>query len=367
MGRWPSDAPEAWRKRAQYFVVGAFKTYREEEVQEISKNRLAAADASGTIATEEPPPPVDEQGMLYFVRPLETKQTAETADALQDIINEINCMYKTKVIWRLHADRASELSGERIRDHFRPQGIRVTSTAGYEPNANGRAEGAINILKARARAMLHGLGPQGRELWPLAVQHAAWCSRSGSDESRLVVPAFGETVTVKIKKVPSDSFAPRGKEMVFLGGMDHEVTNGVIVGNYTDGEWHFDASSSFTIHPPLPKDPKDKSDAKSEHFVTKDSTHKNEEEFDNPANSPIDDDDVFKIIPEKVVTCPACLGRHRAHTHDINCKLGPDPPEVEADLYDPFEEPEDLEAPQGVGGEPAGTAIPGWHSCPACR
>ena len=44
--------------------------------------------------------------------------------------------------------------------------------------------------------------------------------RAGSNEPRLVVPAFGEAVTVKIKKVPAGSFAPRGKEMVFLGGMD---------------------------------------------------------------------------------------------------------------------------------------------------
>ena len=201
MGRWPSDVPEAWCKRAQYFVVGAFKTYSEEEVKEISKNKLAAADASGSVTTEEPPPPaVDEQGMIYDVKPLGTKQTAETVNALQGIINDINAKYKCKVIWRLHADRASELSGERIREHFRPQGIRVTSTAGYDPNSNGRAEGGINILKTRARAMLHGLGQQGRELWPLAVQHAAWCSRSGSHESRRVVPAFGETLTVKIKK-----------------------------------------------------------------------------------------------------------------------------------------------------------------------
>ena len=78
--------------------------------------------------------------MFYYVRALETKQTDETLGALQDIVNEVNCRYKTRVIFRLHSDRAHELCGERVRDHFRPQGIRVTSTAGYEPNAKPRAE-----------------------------------------------------------------------------------------------------------------------------------------------------------------------------------------------------------------------------------
>ena len=68
-GRWPSDAPEAWAKRAMYFVVGAFKTYTEDEINEIAKNRLAAADASGFTTTEDPLNVIEEKGMLYYVRP----------------------------------------------------------------------------------------------------------------------------------------------------------------------------------------------------------------------------------------------------------------------------------------------------------
>ena len=63
-GRWPSDAPEAWAKRAMYFVVGAFKTYTEDEINEIAKNRLAAADASGSTTTQDPLTVVEEKGML---------------------------------------------------------------------------------------------------------------------------------------------------------------------------------------------------------------------------------------------------------------------------------------------------------------
>ena len=38
--------------------------------------------------------------------------------------------------------------------------------------------------------------------------------------------------------------------MKFLGGMDNEITNGIIVGELRDNAWHFDMSSSFVIHPP---------------------------------------------------------------------------------------------------------------------
>ena len=140
--------------------------------------------------------------MLFYVRPLETKNTEETIAAMHDIINGINCRYKTKAVFRLHSDHAQEFSGDRAKDYFRPYGIKATSTAGYDSNSNGRAENAIGLLKVRARAMLHRLGEEGRELWPLAIQHASWCLRGGTDERKLVVPAFREPVTVRIKKTP---------------------------------------------------------------------------------------------------------------------------------------------------------------------
>ena len=37
------------------------------------------------------------------------------------------------------------------------------------------------------------------------------------------------------------------------------------------------------------------------------------------------EDNVLELIPEREVTCPACLGRHRGHTRGSHCKLGPPP------------------------------------------
>ena len=45
---------------------------------------------------------------------------------------------------------------------------------------------------------------------------------------------------------------------------------------------------------------------------------------------------MFRIVPPKEITCPACLGKHRAHTFDTYCKLGPGPDRVPEDVEDPF-------------------------------
>ena len=99
------------------------KTFNEEEVNVIAKHQLDAADHSNSVVTEPPLTHVEGESMLYFARPLENKETESTVAAIQDMINEINCMYKTKAVFRLHSDRAQELCGERVRDHFRPHGV----------------------------------------------------------------------------------------------------------------------------------------------------------------------------------------------------------------------------------------------------
>ena len=123
----------------------------------------------------------------------------------------------------------------------------MTHTPGYEPNANPRAESAVNVIKTRARVMLQSLGPEGRSLWPCAVQHACWASRQGAKRRTALVPAFGDTVTSKIKNTPSDGFAPRGRDAQVLGCVDN-VTSGVLVGNYDGYDWDLEVVSSYVLH-----------------------------------------------------------------------------------------------------------------------
>ena len=58
----------------------------------------------------------------------------------------------------------------------------MESYAGFDPNANGRAERAIGILKEKARALMIGASsmPKVLKLWPMAMAHAAYCQLMNS-------------------------------------------------------------------------------------------------------------------------------------------------------------------------------------------
>ena len=62
--------------------------------------------------------------------------------------------HKYKATYRIHADRAQELTSERARHMFLIKGITVTSTAGYDSNSNGRAERAILYFTEKGRTLL---------------------------------------------------------------------------------------------------------------------------------------------------------------------------------------------------------------------
>ena len=90
----------------------------------------------------------------------------------------------------------------------------VTSSAGYEPNNNGRAERGIALLKMKARTMLMAVPEQDRiALWPAAIQFAASLQRRLALGKPVVgIPPFGGMVTARIKNLPNFSFAARGSE-----------------------------------------------------------------------------------------------------------------------------------------------------------
>ena len=116
--------------------------------------------------------------------------------ALEGMINETNDLFKCHAVFRMHGDRASELTGPSVKAYFRPKGVRITEAAGYEPNASPRAESASGVIKTRARVMLSSLGSRGRTLWPAAAQHACWCLRGGSKHRKVLAPASGYQIAV---------------------------------------------------------------------------------------------------------------------------------------------------------------------------
>ena len=130
-------------------IVASYRVFTQEEVnQSIDQTNFAKRRASGEPfgpvdnASEEAGPadrsdsqrgdeeePDQYPKRLYVARFLETKHVSETIPALRSIINEVNDLFKCKAVYRMHGDRASELTGEIVTDYFEERGIRVAETA----------------------------------------------------------------------------------------------------------------------------------------------------------------------------------------------------------------------------------------------
>ena len=156
--------------------------------------------------------------------------------------------------------------------------------------------------------------------------------------------------------------------MKFLGCVD-DVTEGILAGFWDHDDWVLEVNSSFVSHGNVSNDsgqdaqnqeesgnqeesmnkdmiPKYAQDAifdyaaeqsrdQEEWAVGPHTTYRTDSAFADP--DPPDpcqhggsrgtgvtvEDDPFEITPAREVTCPACLGRHRARAKDARCRLGP--------------------------------------------
>ena len=157
-GVWPGVEPGDEVRRAVFFLLVAYQLLTPEEVATRRANladaRMAAGVEGDVVDVELPD---QSPRLIYFTMPLESKGSAHVIPAMQAVINEICRMFQAPVVYRIHGDRAGELTGPAARLHFEAAGIVITSTPGYEPNNNGRAERGIGIMQGRSRTLLMAL------------------------------------------------------------------------------------------------------------------------------------------------------------------------------------------------------------------
>ena len=102
------------------------------------------------------------------------------------------------------------------------RGIEVTSTAGYDSNANGRAERAVQYFLDKSRTLLSTrirsevFQKQLKPLWTFAVQHVGELHRREVLGLEKCKYEFGQRILSKIKE-PKTKLEPRMQPVVFLG------------------------------------------------------------------------------------------------------------------------------------------------------
>lgn len=258
--------------------------------------------------------------MWYHAVPLENKRPQSCIKAFDTSVVKIRCEFEgARVVYRIHGDRASELTGEQVCAHFEEQHLTVSCTPGFERNANGKAEKGVGLIKQRARAMLLGFPSMvdRQALWPCADQHATWCSRMAAGGRRTNFPAFGVVITSRIKDLPSSMFAERAVDGCFLGvdeGSAWLIGRKDRTAEKPGKVWIIESFLSFVAHPPNKRVHSQEEPSAPGEVLEADAVPKSATCVEEPEVQPDSlgqSRDALEEEPRNI-TCPACTHPGRA-------------------------------------------------------
>lgn len=118
---------------------------------------------------------------------------------------------------QLHSDRAREFTTRTLQRWCLNRGIYKTTTAGDSPQQNGRAEKAVQTIKAKMRVALLGCGWEA-EKWALACQHVHNAERSRMKPMKKV-PSLGTSVLVRKRFWKSRELEPTHTKVIYVSPM----------------------------------------------------------------------------------------------------------------------------------------------------
>ena len=146
---------------------------------------------------------------LIYAEVIPTK--AEATEAVTRMLAHVRDDHGTcphGAVFRVHSDRGQEFLTHELEKFCADRGIRRTTTAGYDPSANGAGEIAIGYLKRNARYLLAG-AMLPASWWGVAVQAAASYSRCAAGLDEWPTVAFGARAMCVRDPTPRNAFLPR--------------------------------------------------------------------------------------------------------------------------------------------------------------
>lgn len=144
--------------------------------------------------------------------PMRNKKSKEVTRTTMELVLRL-CM-DGYAVDRIHTDRGREFSGHFL-DWTRRRGIMVTKTAGDEPQANGRAEQTVKVVKNMVRKILCQAGETAKR-WPWALRHCNEVLRSHRTYQRPDFPPFMQEVLVRRRRWKRDDFSPSMEKVRYL-------------------------------------------------------------------------------------------------------------------------------------------------------
>ena len=163
-----------------------------EEEEGLQRGEAAADEIDGVEVKEEErlDPEIE---VFKFATPIPSKAECNILEVLN--LWHIQLRVHGYEIRRLHSDRGGEFFGRGVQKWAAARGILRTSTA-RDTKANGRAEKAIQEVKARIRRALHGASMPLTD-WPLACRYVHEHEKMKMMDRFQLVPPFGQEILVR--------------------------------------------------------------------------------------------------------------------------------------------------------------------------
>ena len=227
----PEDAPILDEEiEEQGEVVGEIEDgndeHQEEENKEERGKESSEADALGNVedATrdvgeeEQNPQKESEEQEGFEVRvyrmalPMSSKNSEEVMATASEML--IRLRTDGFHVQRIHVDQGREFMG-RFRSWVRSKDIALTTTPGDSPQSNGRAETAVQAIKAYVRrTLLHA--KVGSQFWPLAVRYVNEVMRNQRINNPIVFPSFLDKVYARKRRWVQNTWEPVVETVTYI-------------------------------------------------------------------------------------------------------------------------------------------------------
>ena len=245
------EAPDLGKgKKARYLLVGAFtwiaregkaegeveeslevpedapviEEYEDEDQRQESledeKKEAEDEETGGEVAAPEEGEEIGEEREDVKVEvtricvPLPSRNHQVVLKAIVDIYLRLKADGYSVV--QLHTDRGGEYTSVALEDWCRSRDVLHTLTPGDSPQSNGRAEVAVQQVKAEIRRALHGAGADFNR-WPLAARFVNEVNRLKQTEKSVNHPPFLSKVLIRKRYWRSRELEPTQEEVLYLG------------------------------------------------------------------------------------------------------------------------------------------------------
>ena len=225
----PEDAPPL-EEEEEVEELGEEKERKDDELQgdqeEVLGVRPSEADAPGNaeeatwdVGKEGQDPkekiegPEDFEVRVYRMAvPMSSKNSEEVMATASEML--IRLRTDGFHVHRIHVDQGREFMGK-FRTWVKAKGLALTTTPGDSPQSNGRAETAVQAIKAYVRrTLLHA--KVGSQFWPLAVRYVNEVMRNQRIDQPILFPSFLDKVYARRRRWVQNTWEPVVETVTYI-------------------------------------------------------------------------------------------------------------------------------------------------------